>query len=229
MGWISGGRGGKAPGKNKKLSLEPVRIIGVVGRTPGRISLPINSPHMHNECMGAIHIRAQRIRSITIRPHLWIPRMHNPYSPPSTKIENVEVAKGSPIKAVVVALLVDIGGSILAGGLLTAIYAFDLVNSGTQEDELMEAISNLPPDSWVYIVGIAIGCLFSVLGGYLCARIAKRSEYKFGHVVSGISVTFGLIVGIETYSPLMNFALALATWASVMAGVHLGVSRNRAI
>lgn len=154
--------------------------------------------------------------------------MHNPYSPPSTKVEDLDAAKGSGAKAVVIGLLVDLGGTILASIVLMAIYAFDVAASGVSEDELMAAISNVPHDSWVTSVGIVIGCLFSVLGGYLCARIARHSEYKFGHIVSGISVLIGLLVGTEAYSLFMNVALAFATWASVMAGVQLGVSRNRA-
>lgn len=154
--------------------------------------------------------------------------MHNPYSPPSTKVEDTGPTQGSAIKAVAIGLLVDIGGSILAGMLLTTLYAFDLAASGVEEDELMEVIANIPSDSWVSDVGMGIGCLLSVLGGYLCARIARHSEYKLGHIVAGISVIFGLALGMEGYSLFMNAALALATWASVMAGVWLGVSRNRA-
>jgi len=154
--------------------------------------------------------------------------MHNPYSPPEARVEDVQVVKGSGVKAVTIGVLVDIGGSTLAGILLTMIYGVYLMASGVSEDKLMEAIFNMPHDSLIGMVGVLVGCLFSVLGGYVCARIARHSEYKFGLIASCISVIFGFVVSMGAYSLPMNLALSFVTFGSVMLGIQLGVSKNRA-
>lgn len=155
--------------------------------------------------------------------------MHNPYSPPSAKVADVgiDAAKGSGVKAVLIGLLIDLGGSIVIGIVLTVIYSFQLAAAGLDEDEIMAAMSNIPFDSWVFIAGAIIGCFCSILGGYVCARIARHSEYKFGNILSAISIIVGSLMVIEAYSLFAIFVLALMTWASVMVGVRLGVSRNR--
>jgi len=155
--------------------------------------------------------------------------MHNPFSPPSARIEDIGAPKGSGIKAVAIGLLVDIGGTVLASFLLLFIYAFGLLASGVSENEFMEAMLNIQHDSWVLVIGIVIGFFFSVLGGYFCARVARHSEYKFGLILSGISIITGFPFGIGMVSLLMNVALSIGSFVSVMAGVWLGVFRNRAV
>jgi len=155
--------------------------------------------------------------------------MHNPFSPPSARIEDIGAAKGSGIKAVAIGLLVDFGGSALASFLLLFIYSFGLLASGIPENEFMEAMLNIQHNSWVLVIGIVIGFFFSVLGGYFCARVARHSEYKFGLILSGISIILGFPMGIGKIPLLMNIALSIGSFVSVMAGVRLGVSRNRTV
>jgi hypothetical protein len=81
--------------------------------------------------------------------------------------------------------------------------------------------------SWVSIAGSIVGCGFSVLGGYLCARIAKRSEHKLGGILATISTGIGLLLGMNRYSLLVNLILIVATFAAVMIGVQIGYSQNQ--
>ncbi|MCL2076559.1 MAG: hypothetical protein FWH15_09040, partial [Betaproteobacteria bacterium] len=148
--------------------------------------------------------------------------MDDSIRPPSTAVEDIEVAKGSGVKAVTVGLLVSVGGGILVGALLWIIYVIVILVQETPKNEVIEALSN----PWMIAAATLIGCLLSVLGGYLCARIARHSEYKFGLILSGIAVISGIFFGLE-YSILWNVVWALTTWGSIMLGTQLGVSRNR--
>ncbi|MCL2075856.1 MAG: hypothetical protein FWH15_05370 [Betaproteobacteria bacterium] len=148
--------------------------------------------------------------------------MDDSIRPPSTTVEDIDVANGSGIKAVTVGLLVSVGCSILVGTLLGIVYGIVILVQETPKNEVIEALSN----PWMIAATTLIGCLLSVLGGYLCARIARHSEYKFGLILSGIAVISGVFFGLE-YSIFWNVVWALTTWGSIMLGIHLGVSRNR--
>lgn len=152
--------------------------------------------------------------------------MHNPYAPPTAPVGDVTARRGSGIKAVLAGLAVDIGGSILASVVLTMAYAMSLAGTGADETEIASSLAEIPADSWVYMVGIVAGCLFSALGGYVCARIARHSEYRLGAILATVSAASGLMMGSDAAGPMFNIALASAGFASTMAGAWLGVSRN---
>ncbi|HEX7810946.1 MAG TPA: hypothetical protein VF460_03470 [Burkholderiales bacterium] len=152
----------------------------------------------------------------------------NPYTPPDARVKD-EPGPGSPIKAVLVGLAVDIGGSIAAGIVLTLVYGVLLASTGATPEEIAAAATAIAPGSWIFITGMAMGCGFSVWGGYLCARIAGRRAYASGVVVAAISTAFGAAFGSEGYSAGLNLALLIATFGAVMFGVRMGVTKNRAM
>src|SRR5215510_11032931 len=96
----------------------------------------------------------------------------NPYSPPKGEVEDYPKQPWSPIKAVLLGLAVDVGGSMLLGLLLGMGYAIVLAASGMQADEIALALADLSPWSWISIFGTLMGCGLSVLGGYVCARVS---------------------------------------------------------
>ncbi|MGH8630701.1 MAG: hypothetical protein ACREU7_08045, partial [Burkholderiales bacterium] len=67
----------------------------------------------------------------------------------------------------------------------------------------------------------------SALGGYVCARVARRSEYKLGAILGVISTLAGLSMAIWYYPLKMNVTLAVVTFLMVMLGARLGYLRNR--
>lgn len=151
---------------------------------------------------------------------------HDPYQPPSSDLTPRTEPPGSAVKAVVIGLLADIGGSIAAGIVLTFAYGFTLGLSGANAEQIASALANIPTDSWLSITGMVVGGGFSVLGGYLCARIARHSEYKLGAIVAAVSGISGLFLGGQVPAGI-NLALSLATIASVMLGAWIGLVRNR--
>jgi hypothetical protein len=151
----------------------------------------------------------------------------NPYTPPEARVADPENEPGSPLKAVAVGLAVDIGGSLMTSLVVGMVYGAMLAASGAGTAEVTSALSNVSPYSWVSIAGFAAGVGFSILGGYLCARIAKRSEYKLGGIMAAISTVIGMLVSMNSYSPFAIFMLAVAEFATVMIGVRIGYSKNR--
>ncbi len=152
--------------------------------------------------------------------------MTSPFTPPGSRLADQMPRAGSPLKAVILGLLVDVGGSIAAGVLMTAAYAASLASSGVGPDGITQALEHLPGDSWLSIAGMVIGGLFSVLGGYVCARVARRSEFALGAVLGALSIGFGIWAGAGRHSVWFEAVLSLLTFLAVMFGVRLGAARN---
>jgi hypothetical protein len=152
--------------------------------------------------------------------------MHNPYTPPSAQVGDMEIRKGSRIKAILAGLAVDIGGSILAGIAFIAAVGIFMASGGADGDQIASSMDTLTDDPWIYSGGLAVGFLFSALGGYTCARIARHSEYRLGAILAVLSIALGFLLGTGEESPLQNAALATTAFAATMAGVRFGVSRN---
>jgi hypothetical protein len=151
---------------------------------------------------------------------------HDPYAPPEARVEDRR-EPGSPFKAVLVGVAVDVGGSLVAGVVLGMAFAGVLAASGASPEHIAAAFANLSPLSPMFIAGSLIGCGLSVWGGYLCARIARRREYGLGAVVAVISAAASLLMGGEQPAGL-NLALSIATFGAVMFGARFGHARNNA-
>ena len=152
--------------------------------------------------------------------------MSNPFRPPDSNVDVANVERGSAVKAVVLGALVDLGGSILASIVFFMLYGIYLGVSGAPAEDLQATMGGMTGSPMGIMMNI-VGCLFSVLGGYVCARIARHAEYRLGGIVAAISVVIGLFAaGGEEANALLGI-YSLLTIASVMVGAHLGAMRNR--
>ena len=149
----------------------------------------------------------------------------NPYRPPEAPVADQDRPRGSPVKGMVFGALVDIGGTLVAGIVLGVIWSIGLAASGQTAEEIEQAVQNPDPTSVVGILGFVIGTAFSVLGGYVCARVARETEYRCAGVVSVASIAIGLAVG-GGQSFAMNVLMVVATIAAVMLGAWIGAQRN---
>jgi hypothetical protein len=97
------------------------------------------------------------------------------------------------VKGVVVGALVDIVGSNV-GALPIAIVAVTRVDlTGLPRAEQGPAITAaLHSDPVLYSAGLLVGGLFSVLGGYVAAHVAKRGEVVNGALSSVACVLIGV-------------------------------------
>lgn len=154
--------------------------------------------------------------------------MHNPYTPPAAPVGDLEVPAGSGFKAILAGLAVDLGGSILFGVAFIAIYSLIVANSGADDEQIAAALASLADDPWVDLGGSAAGLLFSALGGYTCARVARHAEYRFGAILAAVSIAAGFALGAGEDTLARNIAMTAAALAATLGGVWLGAARNTA-
>ena len=107
-----------------------------------------------------------------------------------------------------------------------ATVAVIVANPGATAEEI-EAASRGPfLESWLSTVGTLVGLGFSVAGGYVCARIARRSELKFGAIQGVLSNVLGFALS-GPQADDRPFLLASISFVAVLAGAVWGQMRNR--
>jgi hypothetical protein len=144
--------------------------------------------------------------------------MTSPYQPPKASVADMERVPGSPIKGVVFGVLVDIGGSLALGVVISILYGIVLVASGASQEEMERILASPDPLSWASIVGNMAGFGMSFLGGYVCARVAGKYEYRWAGIVAAVAGVVGLLFGMATYPVEWNLLLALLSVGAVMGG-----------
>ena len=151
----------------------------------------------------------------------------NPYAPPGAALQDLPAKAGSPLKAIMFGLVVDMVGTTVGSLLLGAIYGIALAASGASLDELGAAAEGAAADSWLFWISTAMGLAFSVLGGYVCARIARRNELRLGAILALVSAILGYLIASGHYELGAFLSLTIASIAAVMGGARLGQARNR--
>jgi uncharacterized membrane protein len=149
----------------------------------------------------------------------------DPYRPPQATVADQDRPRGSPVKGMILGLLVDIGGSMVAAFILFFAWAIWLGASGLDAEAITQAIAENDPMSGISLIGYAVGAAFSWLGGYVCARVAQETELRCAAVVAAVSATLALAMGSELPLPL-NLLLAMLTVGAVMLGGWTGAQRN---
>lgn len=149
----------------------------------------------------------------------------DPYATPQAITSEVRAPTG-PVKAVLIGFAIDVGGSLLLGVLVLFAYGIHLASSGKgTQQEVGVALANISSTPWLSAAGYVVGSALSILGGYVCTRIAQRTDYKLGFILGGISCLAGLLLGYGQYSLPENIALTVLTFACVMVGTRLGIVR----
>jgi hypothetical protein len=151
----------------------------------------------------------------------------NPYAPPEATVQDQPSKPGSVFKAIALGLVVDIGGSLIGTVLLALVYGVALGAAGVKREDIAAAMQASAPDSWFFYVGMLVGLGFSVLGGYVCARIARRSELKLGAILAALSAVSGLALSGDEQQLGTLLSLTLLGIGAVLAGARLGLAKNR--
>ncbi|MGQ0801166.1 MAG: hypothetical protein ACT4NL_13800 [Pseudomarimonas sp.] len=131
-------------------------------------------------------------------------------------------APGSSAKAVLFGLGADIGGTLVFSIVIGIGYGIYVVGTGKTDTEIEQAFSDLPSHTWLSVIGLLVGVGFSVLGGYVCARISRRSDYQLGFVLGTLSAISGLLLSDPSHSPSYMVGLTVLTLAAVLLGTKLG-------
>lgn len=152
----------------------------------------------------------------------------NPYTAPEARLSDPAPRPGSPYKAVALGLLADFGGTVAVSIVMAFVYSVMLAGAGTAPEDIEAALKTVSPDSLYFWIGAIGGCACSVLGGYVCARIARQSEYTLGAILAAIGVVLALLF-FGGGGPDVGMAIVLnaATVAAVIVGAHIGKKRNR--
>ncbi len=145
----------------------------------------------------------------------------------SQKPETDQDVPGTPLRAVLTGLAIDICGTALLGIVLEMIYAIQIGAADMTPDQLNDALENIPPQSGVLIAGHLLGALLSVVAGYACARIVQRNEYRVGAIMAGVGAMFNLWTMPDDVAVDMLLLLVLSDFACNMLGVKYGAQYNR--
>ena len=154
--------------------------------------------------------------------------MNNPFEPPQSPVSDPAPRAGSAVKAVLLGLAVDIGGTLLSSVVFGVVYAVLLGARGVPAEQMQDSFMEAMESGWGFALSSAVGCAFSVLGGYVCARIARRSDYRAGWALAGLSVGLGFLLGGASYNLLQHVLLAAVTVACVLIGVRSGMRATAA-
>jgi hypothetical protein len=134
---------------------------------------------------------------------------------------------GSPVRAILTGLTIDIGGSMVINIILAVAYHVQLSNSGLSEAQIATVMQNITPQSTIAIVSTLLGALCSVAGGFACARIVRRDEFRIGGVMASLSGFITLAWGGSDLPDDLIVLLTLSTVACVLLGVKYGRESNR--
>ena len=145
---------------------------------------------------------------------------------PTSEAETRSSKKGSPVKAIIIGLLVDIIGSTVLVIILGIVYSMVLASQGLTPEEIEYRLTNLDPYSAFSIICMFFGGLMTVIAGYLCARIVNYSEYTYAFILGFISAMIGFTAGESYYSTLDNLFLVLLTLGCALFGAWLYVKNK---
>ncbi len=151
----------------------------------------------------------------------------NMYSTPESAGNESADRRGSPVKAVVVGVFTDIGGTmvfVIIVGIVVAVY---MSSQGASQAEIEESFSGLSLTSGLGLFMAASGLLFSVLGGFVCARIARHNELVLGAAVGAVSSSLGVLLGNQAESTMESVVLAVLTCAAALAGAAIFLMAKR--
>jgi len=145
----------------------------------------------------------------------------NPYAAPHAELRETPRAAGSPFLAVLAGFATDTAGTFVSGIALTFVHAVWMIHSGATADGIA-ALASTPALSAANMI---VGTAWSIFGGYVCARIAKRRELTLGALQGSLSMLLGLWLSARAEA-LLDLLLAIATIAAVVAGSAIGRRAN---
>jgi len=150
------------------------------------------------------------------------------FKPPSAPVEDRPRGRGSAVKGVVFGLLADVGGTMLFGVVLSILWGIVLAAAGQSAQEIEASFANVDNDPLLSTLFLGGGVLCSVLGGYVCERIARRGDYRLGAVLALLSVLTGFVLGAPARSAPMTVLLVFLTIGSVLLGTRLAFPEDAA-
>jgi len=143
--------------------------------------------------------------------------------PPSSRAPE---QPGTPLRAILTGAAIDICGSKVVSIVAVTVYAMQFVPPDMSDAQAAELLQKLPPSFGLFLLLNVLGALMSVAGGYACARVVLRDEFRIGAVLA-VAVTFlGLLLDDAGVNDL-TLLYILCDVAGIMLGVKYGAAHNR--
>jgi peptidoglycan/LPS O-acetylase OafA/YrhL len=124
--------------------------------------------------------------------------MENPYRPPTAPVRDPPPTARSPVLAVLAGIGVNLGGTLVSSVVVAMLFSFMLIAQGRNGEEFD------PRQPAFGIVVSLIGGIFSLLAGYVCARIVRRNERRTTAIMASLSaaasVALVLVVAFQSES-----------------------------
>jgi hypothetical protein len=149
-----------------------------------------------------------------------------PNPPPPDRPNRLDEVPGTPLRAVLTGVAIDVCGSRVVEIVVVTCYAIGVVPSGASDAQATEFLRTLPPSFPLLLVLNVLGMLMSVAGGYACARVALRAEWRTGAILAAVAVVFNLLIDDTGVSDLA-LLYTLCDVAGLLLGVKYGAERNR--
>lgn len=145
----------------------------------------------------------------------------NVYQPPKAIVDTQ--TKGSAVKAVTMAFIVDIAGRFIVEIIAGLIFRLVLIYQTPQEQMLLYLTYRPSLLVWTWICGFPV----TLYAGYLCAKIVNYSVYKFVAVYAVLIFVLGVFSAGYVMSTAKNIILNLASLSCAFAGAWLYMRKRQ--
>jgi len=154
-----------------------------------------------------------------------------PFEPPPSDVDDRPPRRapaGSPVRAIVIGLVIDLGGSVVLYLLLMILYAASLQHAGMSPEQLKASMNHIPSNSWAAVLGLLLGACLDVFSGFVCARVAQRDEWRVGGTLAAISAACTLMLSDagDASAGDLTLLLTACTAACTLLGVKYGRELN---
>lgn len=136
--------------------------------------------------------------------------------------------KGISIKAIVLGFLTDAGGSIVVGIAYGIVLAVCMIIKGTPPEKIGAQLTG----PMLFIPSLFIGFGFTLLGGFVAGRVAKRSEVLHGAIVGALGIPW-CFLDVGAFPLWFTIVSCVGLAPTGMAGGYLAkpkrLSRNDSV
>lgn len=151
----------------------------------------------------------------------------SPYAAPKAALKDAPNEPGSPLKAVVLGVVTDILGTIVASTVIGIIFSVVWANQGMDAKQIEMLLSEQAIDKPFGMLATAVGAIFSYLGGFICARVVRRSELRYACITAAISITIGVVLAAGATSALRLLGGSAIGITAVLIGAMHARAANR--
>jgi len=137
----------------------------------------------------------------------------DPYTPPETDTRVPPEGQLRPIRGIVLALVFDIVGTVVAVNIAAFFYVVFLVKQGVSQSEIEQIFSSGDLYTVYGFITVLIGLAFSYYSGRICIRVSRGTTLRYAYILAGLGTVLGLAVSFST--PAIGEMLALTALAAV--------------